>query len=140
MVSKLLPKMRKPGSSKFPQSGAHNPNVGTSGSGMAPIPSGGANMPGNAQPNHPPMNGLARVKNRPSAPTGKMPSAGSFTPVQNNAMANLMGQHTGQAEVMPRGASARISPQTQTPVVGNPNATTKPKRKGLGAAFWGEMR
>lgn len=86
----------------------------------------------------PTQGGMARVKDRPSSPTGKMPPAGSFTPVQNNAMANLMGQSVGQAEAAPRGNSSRISPQTRTHGNGNPVATNKPKRKGLGAAFWGE--
>jgi hypothetical protein len=67
-----------------------------------------------------------------------MPTAGSFTPIQNNANANLTGQATGQAEVLPRGSSNRIRPQTRTPVTNNPVAAGKPKRKGLGSAFFGE--
>jgi hypothetical protein len=82
--------------------------------------------------------GIARVPNAPSSATGKMPTAGSFTPVGNNALANLTGQRTGQAEVNPRGSSGRISPKTLTPTTGNPVASTKPKRKGLGSAFFGE--
>jgi hypothetical protein len=113
-------------------------NESTRGSGMAPKPSGGAALPGNDRPSHPPMSGLARVQNKPSSPTGKMTTAGSFTPVQNNAQANLTGQATGQAEVLPRGSSSQIGPQTKTPKIGNPVATGKPKRKGLGSAFFGE--
>jgi hypothetical protein len=81
---------------------------------------------------------MARVKNVGSSPTGKGPTAGSFTPLGNNAMANLTGQSTGQREVAPRGASVRVSPMTRTPMVGNEVATKKPKRRGLGAAFYGE--
>jgi hypothetical protein len=86
--------------------------------------------------------GMARVKNAgSSAPRGTSgaSNAGSFTPVQNNAMANLTGQATGQNEVLPRGNSARISPQTRMPVTNNPVAAGKPKRKGLGSAFFGEI-
>jgi hypothetical protein len=125
--------------SKIPSGPSRQPNVGTSGSGIAPRPSGGAAMIGNDRPSHSNMGGLARVNNRPSSPTGKMPTAGSFTPVQNNAMANLTGQSTGQSEVLPRGNSARISPQTRTATTGNPVATNKNKRRGKGAAFYGEM-
>lgn len=81
---------------------------------------------------------MARVKDQPSSATGKMPTAGSFTPIQNNAMANLTGQATGQAEVNPRGNSSSVSPQTRMPVTRNPVASVKNKRKGLGSAFFGE--
>jgi hypothetical protein len=80
---------------------------------------------------------MARVQDRPSSPTGKMPTAGSFTPVQNNALANLTGQSTGQSEVLPRGNSARISPQTKMPVTNHPVATKKPKTRAA-LAFYGE--
>jgi hypothetical protein len=126
---------------KLAEKGGRNATTNESmrGSGMAPKPSGGASLyGGNDSPSHPPMSGLARVKNRPSAPTGKLTTAGSFTPVQNNAQANLTGQATGQAEVLPRGSSSQISPQTRMPKTGNPVATGKPKRKGLGSAFFGD--
>jgi hypothetical protein len=121
--------------------GQRNPDKGTSGrGGIAPKPSGGAALLGNDRPSHPVTANMARVKGRPSSPTGKMPTAASFTPVQNNAMANLTGQMTGQSEVMPRGASSQISPQTRTPMTNHPVATAKPKRRGLGAAFYGEYK
>jgi|HubBroStandDraft_6_1064221.scaffolds.fasta_scaffold00134_18 hypothetical protein len=101
--------------------------------GMAPKPSGGAALPGNDRPSHPVQAGLARVKQ-----VGGAPAAGSFTPVQNNAQANLLGQSTGQAEVLPRGASANIAAKSQMPVRNNPVATGKPRRKGLGSAFYGD--
>ena len=137
MANKVAPKISNPGSHRFPQKGPHNPNVGTSGSGMAPRPSGGANLPGNDRPSHPPMHGLARVQNRPSSGTGQGQSAGSFTPVQNNAMANLANQQIGQQEVAPRGPANRVSPMTQTPVTGNHVATKKPKTRAA-LAFYGE--
>lgn len=65
--------------------------------------------------------GLARVQGRPSSPSGRSGTAGSFTPVQNNAMTNLRNTSVGQPN--PNTAAA---------------ATTKPKRRGLGAAFYGE--
>lgn len=105
---------------------------------LAPKPAGGAALLGNDRPSHPTMGSMARVQNRPSSPTGKMPTAGSFTPVQNNANANLTGQATGQAEVLPRGNSARVAPATRTSVTNNPVAAAKPKRKGIGSAFFGE--
>jgi hypothetical protein len=127
---------------KMPTKGGRNATTNESRrgvGGIAPKPSGGAALLGNDRPSHPVTNSMARVQNRPSAPTGKMPTAGSFTPVQNNAQANLTGQPTGQAEVLPRGSSSRISPQTRTPGNSSPNATGKPKRKGLGSAFFGEF-
>jgi hypothetical protein len=84
--------------------------------------------------------GMARVQDRPSsAPRGTSgaANAGSFTPVQNNALANLTGQATGQSEVMPRGNSSRIGPQTRMPVTGNPTATKKPRTRAA-LAFYGE--
>lgn len=83
---------------------------------------------------------MARVPNAGSSPARGLsgaPSAGSFTPVQNNALANLTGQSTGQSEVLPRGNSARISPQTRTPAHGNPVATKKPRTRAA-LAFYGE--
>lgn len=106
--------------------------------GIAPKPSGGAAMPGNDRPAHPSNGGLARVQDTPSSGSGFAPTAGSFNPVQNNAMANLTGQSTGQAEVLPRGNSARIAPKTKTPVTNHPLATAKPKRRGTPAPFYGD--
>lgn len=83
---------------------------------------------------------MARVPNTGSSPargTSGAANAGSFTPVQNNALANLTGQSTGQSEVLPRGNSSRISPQTRTPGHGNPIATKKPKTRAA-LAFYGE--
>jgi len=74
---------------------------------------------------------MARVKN-----AGGAPAAGNFTPVQNNAMANLIGQSTGQSEVAPRGPGVRVSPQTKTPTTGNPIATKKPRTRAA-LAFYG---
>ncbi len=88
----------------------------------------------------PVMNNMARVRNAGSSPargTSGAANAGSFTPVQNNALANLTGQATGQAEVNPRGNSSRISPQTRTPAHGNPIATKKPRTRAA-LAFYGE--
>lgn len=138
MANKVAPKISKPGSHRFPQKGPHNPNVGTSGSGMAPVPKGGAAIAGNDRPSHSPMNGLARVNNRPSSPTGQMPTSGSFMPEQNNAMANLESQQVGQNEVNPRGQSGFSPAMNRNPVTRNPVATHKPQRKGKGAAFYGE--
>jgi len=135
MANKVAPKISKPGSHRFPQKGPHNPNVGTSGKGMAPRPTNG---PPDHTPAHPPMHGLARVANRPSSPTGKGNAAGSFTPVQNNANANLVGPQIGQQEYTPP-PGARIGPHNQNPVTGNAVATHKPQRKGKGAAFFGEF-
>jgi hypothetical protein len=83
---------------------------------------------------------MARVPNAGLSPARGLSgasNAGSFTPVQNNAMANLTGQSTGQSEVLPRGNSSRISPQTRTPAHGNPLATKKPKTRAA-LAFYGE--
>lgn len=132
-MNKVAPKISKPGSHRFPQKGPHNPNVGTSGSGMAPKP---RQTPPDRPASHAPMHNLARVKNRPSSTSGPGNSAGSFNPLQNNAMANLQGQQIGQQEVMPR-PGQRIAPQTQTPVVGNQVATRKPKTRAA-LAFYGE--
>lgn len=126
---------------KNPEKGGRNATTNESrraAGGMAPKPGGGAAMLGNDRPSAGTQAGLARVQPRPSSPTGKGPTAGSFTPVQNNAKANLTGQKVGQAEVNPRGTSSRIRPQTRMPVSGNPVSSVKPKRKGLGAAFYGE--
>jgi len=97
MASKLAPKISAPGSDKFPTSGPHNPNVGSHGK----------------------TSKLANVKAAPTSGSGATGSAGSFMPVQNNAMANL------------RGAAQPKVPNTAAA------ATKKPNRKG-GAAFYGE--
>lgn len=137
MANKFIPKTSAPGSSRFPNGGGRNPNVGTRGSGMAPVPKGGAPIPGNDRPSMPSQGGLARVAGAGSSPTGVGSSAGSFTPVQK-PIAGLANQRTGQREVAPPGGSMKVSPKTSTPVTGNPIATQKPKRRGLGANFYGE--
>ena len=93
-TSKVIPAIKSPGSDKMPTGGTHNPNIGIhAGSGK-----------------------LASVK-----PAGAAPAAGSFLPMQNNAMAGMRGPKLGQGQI-------------NTSAV----ATQKPKRKG-GAAFYGEM-
>lgn len=136
-MSKVLPKISKPGSSKFPTKGPHNPNVGTHGSGLAPKPKGGANILGNDRPSMGEQGGLARVKGAVNSASGVGSSAGSFMPVQK-PVSGLANQRVGQTEAAPPGSSARVQPKTSTPVVGNAIATNKPRRKGLGAAFYGE--
>lgn len=136
-MSKVAPKISAPGSAKMPTKGPHNPNVGTHGSGLAPKPRGGAAMPGSDRPSMPQRGGLARVAGAGSSPAGVGSSAGSFTPVQK-PVAGLANQRTGQREVAPPGSSARVRPLTKTATVGNPVATNKPKRRGIGAAFFGE--
>lgn len=114
MANKFIPKTSKPPAPKFPTSGPHNPNVGTHGSGLAPKPSGGANLLGNDRPSMPAQGGLARVSGvSKGAAQGRMP-------VQSPP-ANVVGQKLGQP-----------NPQTSAA------ATKKPKRKGIGAAFYGE--
>jgi len=94
-TSKVIPAIKSPGSDKMPTGGAHNPNMGIhAGSGK-----------------------LASVK-----PAGAAPAAGSFLPMQNNAMAGMRGPKLGQGQINT-----------------GPVATTKPKRRGLGAAFYGEL-
>ena len=119
-MNKVTPKISKPGMAKMPTSGAHNPNVGTHGSGIAPKPSGGAKL-FNANASGSAQAGLARVPGVGSSPSGKSGPAGSFMPVQNNAMANQGSQRVGQP-----------NPDTSAA------ATAKPKRKGLGSHFYGE--
>lgn len=114
MANKVSPKISNPGSSKFPQRGAHNPNVGTHGSGIAPKPKGGAAIKGNDRPSMPVQAGLARVSN-----VGNGQAAGRL-PLQNPP-ANVVGNKIGQPN--PQVAAA---------------ASQKPKRKGLGASFYGE--
>lgn len=114
MANKVAPKISAPGSSKFPTKGPHNPNVGTRGSGLAPKPSGGAAIPGNDRPSMPTQAGLARVSN---VGTGQNQGA---MPVQKPP-AGLQNARIGQQ-----------NPQTSAA------ATAKPKRRGIGAAFYGE--
>lgn len=130
-MSKVAPKISKPGSSKFPTKGPHNPNVGTHKGGMAPKPQGGAPMPGNDRPSAPGQAQLARVPNvGTGANQGAMPL--------EKPPAGLQAQRVGQSEAAPRGAGTRVAPSTKMPVAGNPVATNKPKRRGVGAAFYGE--
>lgn len=112
-MSKVLPAIRKPGSAKFPTSGPHNPNVGTSGSGLAPKPKGGIPVNGNDRPSLGTSAGLARAGSKP------MGDKGQRLPVQSPT-ANLASTKVGQAN--PNTAAA---------------ASKKPNRKG-GAAFYGE--
>lgn len=115
MANKVAPKISKPGSDRFPQKGPHNPNVGTSGKGIAPKPKGGAALPGNDRPSAPEQAALARVKNVGMGQTqGRMP-------VQNPP-ANVVGQKIGQPE-----------PQTSAA------ATQKPARRKTPAPFYGEF-
>jgi hypothetical protein len=150
MASKVLPKISTPGSGKFPQRGPHNPNVGTRGSGMAPKPKGGANMPGNDRPSMGSQGGLARVT---GTGTG---DAGARMPVQS-PKANIAGQATpygGQGTPPePRGgpSGVRAGGKNQSwpngPLYndgqkigghGRGGELQKSKRKGIGAAFYGE--
>lgn len=55
-----------------------------------------------------------------------------------NPRTNLASKQVGQAEQDPGGPGISIGPQTRTPRTGNPVATQKPRRKGLGSAFFGE--
>lgn len=112
-VSKVLPKITKPGSSKFPTKGPHNPNVGTHGSGIAPRNASAGQRTDKLS--MPAQGGIARVKNASNAP-----SAGSFLPVQK-PKAGLQNQPIGQQ--VPSASAV---------------ATRKPNRKG-GAAFYGEI-
>lgn len=112
MANKFIPKTSKPPAPKMPTTGAHNPNVGAHGSGIAPRNASAGqktdklSMPAQA--------GLARVAN-----VGKGNPQGRL-PVQSPP-ANVVGSKIGQ-------------PNPQTGAA----ATAKPKRKGIGAAFYGE--
>lgn len=75
--------------------------------------------------------GMARVKN---APTG---FAEFRLPVQS-PKAGIKGARVGQKEAIAPGPGTNIAPKTKTPVTGNPVATSKPSRRGIGAAFYGE--
>jgi hypothetical protein len=120
MANKFIPKVSAPGSAKFTQKGPHNPNVGTHGNGIAPKPSGGAPILGNDRPTGPEQASLARVRNTGSSPSGNSGPAGSFLPARK-PQAGLSNQKIGQQ-----------NPNTSAA------ATSKPKRRGVGAAFYGE--
>lgn len=131
MANKVAPKISGPGSGKFPQRGPHNPNVGTHGSGLAPKPSGGAALMGNDRPSQSTQAGLARVKNVGSG------FKGFRLPLQS-PKAGISGKQVGQSEADPGGPGISKSPMTSMPVTGNPVATNKPKRRGIGSKFYGE--
>lgn len=129
MASKVAPAISSPGSSKFSNKGAHNPNVGTRGSGLAPKPKATApDRPASASV----QAGMARVK-----PAGTGANQGAM-PLRKPP-AGLKNQRVGQAEKVARGAGSSLSALTQTPRTGNPVATAKPaSRKTKGASFYGE--
>jgi hypothetical protein len=99
--------------------------------GVAPKPSGGAALLGNDRPSAPTTASMARVTDSP------MGDSALRLPV-SHPTANIAHKQIGQREADPGGPGKRISPQTRTPVTGNPVASNKPKRKGLGSAFYGE--
>jgi hypothetical protein len=104
----------------MPEKGGHNKttNEAHRGAGqVAPRPRNSkSQLMGASAHTAPVQASMARVK-----AGGGAPAAGSFLPVQNSAMANLANRQVGQS----------------LPGLG-PVATTKPKRKGLGSAFYGE--
>jgi len=102
--------------------------------------------------------GIARVKGAGSSPTGTGGSAGSFTPVQNNANANQHGtampyggkgtppaqrggpaglRAGGRNQTWPNGAMYTDGTKADG-ARGRGGELQKPKRKGKGAAFYGE--
>lgn len=120
MANKFIPKVSAPGSDKFPQLGPHNPDVGTRGSGLAPKPKGGAPILGNDRPSMPENGGLARVSGTGNSPSGSSGPAASFLP-DRKPQSGLANKRIGQQ-----------NPNTSAA------ATAKPKRRGIGAAFYGE--
>ncbi|SRR6266566_1135857 len=79
---------------------------------------------------------MARVKAGPPSPP-----EGRFLPVQKPP-AGLRGATIGQPDphgFNPGGPGVSVGPKTRTPVTQHPIATNKNKRKGLGAAFYGEL-
>lgn len=101
--------------------------------------------------------GLARVKGAGSSATGTKGSAGSFTPVQNNANANQHGtpasyggkgtppaQRGGPSGLRAGGRNQNwpngklYTDGTKAGGRGRGGELQKPKRRGLGAAFYGE--
>ena len=115
-MSKVAPKISPVGRSKMPTSGAHNPNVGTHGSGLAPKPSTSQPRLSQTTPSAGEQGGIARVQN-----VGGAKAAGSDLPVKSNAMRGLANDKVGQP-----------NPNTSAA------ATKKPKRKGIGSSFYGE--
>jgi hypothetical protein len=102
----------------LPKGTARNTDVGRSGAGqVAPRPRGGANISGNDRPTAGVQASMARVPN-----AGGAPAAGNFLPVRKPP-AGLANSRIGQQ-----------NPQTGAA------ATVKPKRKGIGAAFYGEYK
>lgn len=91
------------------------PKISSPGSIKMPT-KGGRNATTNAGTHGSGQTGLARVKS-----AGKGPAIASNLPLRTNAMRNQQGAKIGQP-----------NPQTKAA------ATTKPKRKGLGSAFYGE--
>ena len=79
---------------------------------------------------------MARVPN-----AGGSPPEGRFLPVQKPP-AGLRGTTIGQPDATnfdPGGPGVNMGkPVTRTSVTNHPVSTTKPKRKGLGSAFFGE--
>ena len=76
---------------------------------------------------------MARVTDSPSGDSAlRLPVS--------HPTANIANKQVGQTEADPGGPGIRVGPRTRTPMTGNPLATNKPKRKGLGAAFWGEYK
>ncbi|MBV9181388.1 MAG: hypothetical protein JO356_08745 [Acidobacteria bacterium] len=133
---------------------------GRRGSGMAPRPRAAKQeLIASSTPGAPSQASLARVKNARSSASGTAGSAGSFNPVQNNANANLKGKSmayggNGTPPAQRGGpAGLRAGGRNQTwpngPLysAGKPGkhdrgpgalSTAKPKRRGKGAAFYGE--
>jgi len=103
---------------------------------IAPKPSGGAKLLGHDRPSAGAAGAMARV-----AQASAGPREGRFLPVQK-PKAGLSGRTIGQPNpknFTPGGPGIGVAPQTQTGVDGGPNATRKPQRKGIGAAFYGEF-
>jgi hypothetical protein len=79
---------------------------------------------------------MARVKAGPAGPP-----EGRFLPVQKPP-AGLQGETIGQPDATnfnPGGPGINMGkPVSRTGVTNHPVATAKPKRKGLGSAFFGE--
>lgn len=118
-MNKVTPKISAAGSIQMPTKGGRNAttNAGMHGSGIAPRPQAGSQQKiAGSQGSAPAQVGLARVKNASTGPAGA-----SNLPVRTNAMRGLTGPKVGQ-------------PNPGTGAV----ATKKPKRKGLGSAFYGE--
>lgn len=103
---------------KMPSKGGRNATTNEArrgAGGMAPKPSGGAAISGNDRPSAPVGASMARVKGVGSTASGGIPN-----PVRK-PNSNLRNKSVGQPNPDTGAAS-----------------TTKPKRKGIGAAFYGE--